>query len=319
MPLDPQVARFLQAAAQATSEPVLSLAQQRRHSERAALAQAGEPEAVASVEDRLIPGPAGELPIRIYTPLDGEQELLPALVYFHSGGWVFGSIEGHDPVCRALANHARCLVVSVGYRLAPEHPFPAAPEDCYAATRWVAEHAHEINVDSTHIAVGGDSSGGNLAAAVSLMARDRQGPTLCYQVIIYGETDYYEPGSASYTTYVEGYGLTRADMIWFWDQYLTRPEDRVHPYAAPLRATDLSDLPPALIITAEYDPVRDETEHYARRLQQAGVPVQLSRYAGMIHGFFRTFALFEQSKQALEEVATALRLAFAGKPNNYSG
>ncbi len=246
-------------------------------------------------------------------PLVQKQEPLPALVYFHSGGWAFGSIKAHDPVCRALANNACCLVVSVGYRLAPEHPFPAAPEDCYAATQWVAEHAREIKADSARIAVGGDSAGGNLAAVVALMARDRQGPALCYQVLIYGETDYYEPGTASYTTYSEGYGLTREDMIWFWDQYLARPEDREHPYAVPLHATDLNALPPALIITAEYDPVRDEAEHYAQHLQQADVPVQLSRYAGMIHSFFRMFALFEQSHQALAEVATALRMAFAAQ------
>jgi acetyl esterase len=199
----------------------------------------------------------------------------------------------------------------VGYRLAPEHTFPAAPEDCYAATLWVAEHTHEIKADPARIAVGGDSAGGNLAAVVVLMARDRQGPALCYQVLIYGETDYYDPGTTSYVTYSEGYGLTRESMIWFWDQYLARPEDRVHPYAAPLRATDLSGLPPALIITAEYDPVRDEAEHYALRLQQAGVPVQLSRYAGMIHGFFRMFVHFEQSRMALAEVASALYIAFA--------
>jgi len=313
MPLDPHVARFLQIDTEASSEPASSLAEQRYQSEQAALEQAGEPEAVASIEDRLIRGPAGMLPIRIYTPAGTEQEPFPALVYFHSGGWVFGSIEAHDPVCRALANHARCLVVSVGYRLAPEHTFPAAPEDCYAATRWVAEHAHEIKADTARIAVGGDSAGGNLAAVVALMARDREGPALCYQVLIYGETDYYKPGTASYATYSEGYGLTREDMIWFWDQYLARPEDSMHSYAAPLRATDLSGLPPALIITAEYDPVRDEAEHYALRLQQAGVQVQLSRYAGMIHGFFRMFALFEQSLVALAEVADALRMAFAGE------
>ncbi len=311
MPLDPQVARFLQAEAEASAEPTSSLAEQRRQAEQTALAQAGAPEEVTSIEDRLLRGPAGALPIRIYVPVGAAQGPFPVLVYFHSGGWVFGSIEAHDPVCRALANHARCLVVSVGYRLAPEHPFPAAPEDCYTATAWVAEHAHEINADSARIAVGGDSAGGNLAAVVALMARDRQGPALCYQVMIYGETDYYEPGTASYATYREGYGLTREEMIWFWDQYLARPEDRLHPYAAPLRAPDLSGLPPTLMITAEYDPVRDEAEHYAQRLQQAGVPVQLSRYPGMIHGFFRMFALFEQSHQALAEVSDALRAAFA--------
>lgn len=313
MPLDPQVARYLQASAESeageTDTP--PLAEQRRQSVQSALAEAGEPEVVASVEDRVIPGSAGSLPIRIYTPLNGARDSLPVLVYFHGGGWVFGSIEGHDPVCRALANHAGCLVVSVDYRLAPEHPFPAAPEDCYAAVKWVAEHAREIKSDPARIAVAGDSAGGNLTAAVALIARDRGGPELCYQVIIYGETDYPEPGPASYETYATGYGLTSESMLWFWEQYLALPADRAHPYASPLRAADLSGVAPALIITAEYDPVRDEAEHYARRLQEAGVSVRLSRYDGMIHSFFRMFAVFEQSRQALEEVSAALRSAFA--------
>ena len=316
MPLDPQVARYLQASVEANADEtaVLSLAEQRRQAVQAVLAEAGEPESVASVEDHMIPGLAGSLPIRIYTPLDAGPDPLPVLVYFHSGGWVFGSIEGHDPVCRALAKHAGCLVASVDYRLAPEHKFPAAPEDCYAATKWVAEHVREIKADPARIAVGGDSAGGNLAAAVALMARDRGGPELCYQLMIYGETDYPDPGTASYEIYADGYGLSRESMLWFWEQYLERPEDGAHPYASPLRATDLSGLAPALIITAEYDPVRDEAEHYARRLQEAGVPVRLSRYEGMIHGFFRMFALFEQSRRALEEVSAALRGAFATRP-----
>ncbi len=314
MPLDPQVARYLQATAEvddtAGGAPP-TLAEQRRASVLSTLAEAGEPESVAAVEDRLLPGPAGELRVRIYTPASSGPGPLPVLVYFHSGGWVFGSIEGHDPVCRALANRATCLVASVDYRLAPEHPFPAAPEDCYAATLWVAEHAGEINADPARLAVCGDSSGGNLAAVVALMARDWGGPRLCQQVLIYGETDYYDPGTVSYTTYATGYGLTRASMIWFWDQYLTRPAEHIHPYAAPLRASSLSGLPPALIITAEYDPVRDEAEHYAQRLQQAGVPTCLSRYDGMIHAFFRMLAVFERSHDALAEVAATLRAAFA--------
>ncbi|MBO0792664.1 MAG: alpha/beta hydrolase [Ktedonobacteraceae bacterium] len=311
MPLDPQVANFLQQMAESASEPgpELSLAEQRRQSDEACLRDAGEPYAVATVTDRQIPGPAGAIPLRIYRP-EGPGPF-PVLVYFHSGGWVFGSIEASDTVCRALAKQTPCLVVSVGYRLAPEHRFPAAPEDCYAATAWVATHAGEINADARRIAVGGDSAGGNLTAAVTLMARDRHGPALCFQAIIYGETDYYEPGTASYFTYANDYYLTRDDMIWFWDQYLARKEDRMNPYAAPLQAADLSNLPPALIITAEYDPVRDEAEHYARRLQAAGVPVQLSRYKGMIHSFFRMLAIFDQSRHALREVTTALAAAFA--------
>ncbi len=311
MPLDPQVALYLQQQAEMSMEPgpELSLAEQRRQAELVALEQAGTPAAVAALVDRVIPGPGGDIPLRIYTP-EGAGPF-PVLVYFHPGGWVFGSIAGSDPVCRAIARQTPCLVVSVGYRLAPEHPFPAAPEDCYAAIKWVAEHAGEIQADAGRIAVGGESAGGNLAAAVSLMARDRQGPALCLQVMIYGETAYYEPGTASYKTYAQGYNLTRDDMIWFWDQYLTRKEDATHPYASPLCVASLSQLPPALIITAEYDPVRDEAEAYARRLQEAGVAVQLSRYQGMVHSFFRMFAVFERSKVALCEVTTALAAAFA--------
>lgn len=310
MPLDPQAVLYLQAEQFRRDFEELSLAGLRRLAEEEALRDAGEPEEVAAVEDRQIAGPGGILPLRIYTPLDADEGPLPALVYFHSGGWVFGSIEAHDPICRALANAARCRVISVGYRLAPEHKFPAAPEDCYAATCWVATSAQELAIDATRIAIGGDSAGGNLAAAVALMARDRQGPALCCQIIIYGETDYFEPGTASYQTYAEGYGLSRASMISFWLDYLAKPEDANHPYASPLRASSLSDLPPALVITAEYDPVRDEAELYARRLQEAGVPAQLSRYQGMIHSFFRMFTRFTQSRQALEEVASTLRKFF---------
>lgn len=313
MPLDPQVARYLQAlaaiSARSEPEPQLTLAEQRRQSELVMLEQAGVPEEVAGVVDRVIAGPGGDIPLRIYLPPGSGP--FPVLVYFHPGGWVFGSIAGSDPVCRALARHTPCMVVSVGYRLAPEHPFPAAPEDCYAATRWVAEHAGEINADPARMAVGGESSGGNLAAAVALMARDRQGPALRLHILIYGETAYYEPGTASYRDYAQGYNLTRDDMIWFWDQYLTRKADASHPYASPLRAASLHRLPPALIITAEYDPVRDEAEAYARRLQQAGVEVQLTRYQGMVHSFFRMFAVFERSQIALHEVTTALASAFS--------
>ncbi len=311
MPIDPFAARYLQRLAATTTIVAPTLQEQRRQAEEVALAQAGVPEAVASVSDRTIAGPGGAVPLRIYTPLRVAVGPLPILVYFHSGGWVFGSINAHDPVCRALANRVRCLVVSVGYRLAPEHRFPAAPEDCYTAARWVAEHAQDYDGDAGRLAVGGDSAGGNLAAAVTLMARDRRGPSLCFQVLIYPETCYYDPQMESYRLYADGYGLTRDEMLWYWDQYLARPEDRLNPYASPLYASDLSGLPPALIVTAEYDPVRDEAEQYAERLRQAGVSVQCIRYAGMIHSFFRMFALFEQSHHALLAVAEALRVGFA--------
>ncbi|GCE28973.1 putative lipase/esterase [Dictyobacter alpinus] len=312
MTLDPQVATYLRDMAiidAAEPAPDLPLAQQRLQSQQRDIEQAGEPEAVAKITDHTIVGPASAIPLRIYTP-EGSGPF-PVLLYFHPGGWVFGSIEASDPVCRAIARHTPCIVVSVGYRLAPEHKFPAAPEDCYAATQWVADHAHEFNGDPQRIAVGGDSAGGNLAAVVTLMARDQHGPELCFQVIIYGETDYYEPGTPSYTTYAAGYGLTKAEMSWLWDQYIDRKEHATHPYASPLRATDLSKLPPVLIITAEYDTVRDEAELYAQRLQEAGVPVQLTRYQGMIHSFFRMFTIFDRSKVALKEITSALAAAFA--------
>ncbi len=307
MPLDPLVARYLLSEASAGPAPELSLAERRRLFEQEALADAGPAEVVEAVEDRTLAGPGGKLPIRLYTPQSAGPRPWSALLYFHSGGWMIGSIATHDPICRALANHTRCLVISVEYRLAPEHPFPAAPEDGYAALVWTAEHADQLGIDAACIAVGGESSGGNLAAAVALMARDRQGPGLAAQVIIYGETDHYDSGTVSYEDYAEGYGLTRASLIAFWDAYLPRFEDRSNPYAVPLRAPDLAGLPPALIITAEYDPGRDEAEHYAARLKEARVPVQISRYTGMIHGFFRQRALFEQSHQALAEVADFLQ------------
>ncbi|GCE15969.1 alpha/beta hydrolase [Tengunoibacter tsumagoiensis] len=311
MPLDPLVARYLEKLnALHNDEPAqdLSLAEKRLRSEQNAIAQAGERVSIGSIMNLTIPGPASDLPLRVYIP--EEEGPFPIFVHFHSGGWVFGSIEASDAVCRLLAKQAHCIVISVGYRLAPEHRFPAAPEDCYSATVWAHAHAHEINGDPDRIAIGGDSAGGNLTAAVTLMARDREGPKLCCQVIIYGETNYPEPETASYTFYAHGYDLTREDMIWYWDQYLACKEDANHPYASPLRAEDLSHLPPALIITAEYDPVRDEAELYAQRLQQAGIPVQLTRYNGMLHSFFRMFTIFPQSNVALQEVANYLAGAF---------
>jgi acetyl esterase len=269
---------------------------------------AGPPEEVAKVEDRTIPGPSGvQIPFRIYTP--SGQGPLPVLAYFHGGGWVIGNLETVDAPCRALANGAGCVVVSVDYRLAPEHTFPAAAEDCYAATRWVAEHAAELGGDPRRIAVGGDSAGGNLAAVVSLMARDRGGPALVFQLLVYPVTD-YSYDTPSYQENAEGYLLTRGAMVWFWDHYLSGGQDGRHPHASPLRAESLANLPPALVITAEYDPLRDEGEAYAKRLEQAGVPVTLTRYPGMIHGFFQMGGVLEGGRRAITQAAEALRSAF---------
>jgi acetyl esterase len=263
---------------------------------------------VAEVMDRRIPGPAGELPVRIYRP-EGEAPF-PALVYFHGGGWVIGSLETHDGSCRELANRIGCVVVSVDYRLAPEARFPAAAEDCFAATQWVAEHARELRIDAGRIGVGGDSAGGNLAAVVALMARDRRGPALRHQLLIYPVTD-ADFSRASYRENAEGYLLTTKAMEWFWSHYVPDATKRVEPYAAPLRATELAGLPPAFVLTAEYDPLRDEGEAYARRLEQAGVPTRLERYDGAIHGFFAMGLLAQVGRDAVDDAVEAVRAALA--------
>jgi len=270
----------------------------------------GEPENVAEVRDILVPGPAGKLPVRVYHPGPGEK--LPLLVYFHGGGWVIGDIEVVDRPCRALANAGRCVVASVNYRLSPETKFPGPVEDCYAATAWLAAHAAELGADPLRVGVGGDSAGGNLAAAVTLMARDRNGPKLAFQLLIYPVTAPAKGTTfASYTENAENYLLTRAAMEWFWDHYLNTEDEGRNPYASPLFAADHSRLPPAMVITAEFDPLRDEGEAYAERLHAAGVPVALQRYDGMFHGFFAMTEMLDTARDAMELAKERLRQAFA--------
>jgi len=284
MQLDPQAQAYLDTLDSAGEPPQHAMSVEEARAGFLGLAAlAGEPPVVGSVENREIAGPESQIPLRIYTP-EGEGPF-PLLVYFHGGGWILGNLDVHDAVCCALTNAAGCITVSVDYRLAPEHKYPAAPEDCYAATRWVAENAGSFNGDPTRIAVGGDSAGGNLAAVVTLMARDRGGPRLAYQLMIYPITN-HSFDTPSYQENARGYSLTRDDMVWFWDHYLSSEDDGKHPYASPLQAQDLSNLPPALVVTAEYDPLRDEGEQYAGRLQEAGNQATVMRYNGMIHGFF---------------------------------
>lgn len=311
MPLDPQAAAFLQMLAASNAPPLnTQTPEQAREAIAGFIALAGEGEPVAAVENRSIPGPAGEIPVRIYTP--SGQPPFPALVYYHGGGWVVGNLDMVDTVCRALANRAGSVVVSVDYRLAPEHKFPASAEDAYAAAHWVATNASTIGVDPGRIAVGGDSAGGNLAAVVSLIARDRGSPSLAYQVLVYPVTD-YAFDTPSYQANGKDYFLTTEMMEWFWNHYLRTPEDGNHPYASPLRATNLAGLPPALVITAEYDPLRDEGERYAQRLREAGVPVRQTRYDGMVHGFFTMPGTFDKAKQAVDEIAEELRKTAAAR------
>jgi acetyl esterase len=228
------------------------------------------------------------------------------LVFFHGGGWVVCNIDTHDTLCRSLANAARYIVVSVDYRLAPEHKFPAAVEDCLAATTWVRQAAGEIGVDPDHVVVGGDSAGGNLATVVSLLLRDAGQPLPRFQVLIYPVTDVCLE-TESYKANGEGYNLTRSMMQWFFDCYLNSAEDAADWRVSPLRARDLRGLPPALVITAEFDPLRDEGEAYAARLEEAGVPVTLTRYDGMIHPFIRRIHRFDQARAAFNQIVAALK------------
>ncbi len=311
MPVDPQAQAFLDLLAAIGGPPLNEQpVEQAREAYLGMVQFAGEPEELHKIEDRTIPVADGQIAVRIYTPKSpNNSAALPLLVFFHGGGWVIGDLESHDRPARALAKAAGCIVVAVDYRLAPEHKFPTAAEDAYAATHWAAENAAALGADPNRIAVGGDSAGGNLAAVVALMARDRGGPPLRLQLLIYPVTNYsYDTGS--YSENADGYLLTRDSMVWFWDHYLKAPEDGTNPCASPLQALDLHGLPPALVVTAEYDPLRDEGEAYAGRLRQAGVPVESTRYPGMIHGFFQLAGVLDQGKTLIGQAAAALNGAF---------
>jgi acetyl esterase len=294
LPLDPVLATLLQQmqamGGRALSE--LEPAQARAQSELLARFAPPPPE-VASVQDITAAG----LPARLYRPT--REAGLPLIVYFHGGGFVMGSVADSDPLCRSLANASGCAVLSVEYRLAPEHKFPAAVEDACAATAWAASHAPGLGCDAARLAVAGDSAGGNLAAVTALHARDRGAPAIARQLLIYPATD-MAGEYASVAEHGEGLLLTRADMAWFGGHYLRGEADRADPRASPLRWGSHAGLPPAMIVTAEYDPLRDEGEAYAQRLRAAGVEVDLRRAAGMTHGFW-TLAPFVPAAAALME------------------
>ena len=310
MPLDPQAKLVLDALSAVTMpdpwtiEPALFRAQVRE------MRVAASEEPIGRVEDRSISGPAGSLSVRVYTPFEPERAPLPVLAFFHGGGFVIGDLDSHDGTCRALANAARCAVVAVDYRLAPEAKFPAAAEDCYAATCWIADNAAALGVDPARIAVGGDSAGGNLAAVTALLARDRSGPHLAHQLLVYPVID-CAFDTVSYRENAEGYFLTREMMRWFWHHYLDKPEQAADPYASPIRAATLAGVAPATVITAEYDPLRDEGEAYAARLHRAGVPTSVTRYDGVIHGFFGMGNVIAKAKLAVAQAGRELREAFS--------
>jgi acetyl esterase len=310
MSLDPESQRLidLMAAANRPAWNTLSpeAARELYLSLRSA-AQGPRPEG-ASVVDRVIPGPAGKVPVRIYRPASAIDSTLPGLVYAHGGGWVFGNLDSHDVLCAQLALEAGIAVVAVDYRLAPEARFPGAFDDVAGALQWVAENGASIGVDASRLAVGGDSAGGNLAAAVAIWTRDHGGPRLCLQLLAYPVTD--AVGRAeSYRRYEDGYGLNAAAMEWFFDHYTPDSSMRGDWRVSPLRAASLAGLPPALVITAGYDPLRDEGRAYAFRLQQEGTLADLMEFGGMLHGFLSSPMLLHGARRGTSLAAAALREA----------
>jgi acetyl esterase len=309
MPLDPQAKALMDQMAAANGPKLNSLepADARRLTAGMFRVPPERAEKVAKVEDRKIPGPAGEIPIRIYTP-EGTGPF-PVLVFLHGGGWVICGLDTHDGPCRALTKKAGCVTVSVDYRLAPENKFPAGVEDCFAATKWVAAHAKDLNADANRLAIGGDSAGGNLSAVIAQLARDAGGPKIAFQLLIYPATE-AELDTYSHKNFTD-YFLTKDDIVYFWNHYLRSAADRKDPRVAPALAKSFKGLPAALIITAEFDPLRDEGESYGEKLRAAGVPVTVTRYEGMIHGFCSMYEVLDKGKLAIDESAEALRKALA--------
>jgi acetyl esterase len=298
MPIDPSAAALIEVLKDhfPDVDQVGSAAEARAQAKQ--MPRPPDVEAVADVVDRTIPGPVGDIPIRVYRP--DEAGPRPGVVYFHGGGFVICDLDSHDGAARRITNALGAVVVSVDYRLAPEHPWPAAADDAYAATRWVGDHADELGIDPDRLVVAGDSAGGNLTAVVAQMARDQGGPPLAFQLLVYPVIDLGATRSEypSQRENAEGYFLTVGHMEWYRRQYLSDDAHGEEPYASPIKAPSLAGLPPACIITAEMDPLRDEGEAYGRALEAAGVPVTIHRAPGMFHGFFNMDAVLDGSKDA---------------------
>lgn len=285
-----------------------SIAESRNALAEKAKKYAGDPVPIEKILDLTIPGPAGEIPIRIYIP--SKDKSLPVVLFYHGGGWVQGSLTSHDNLTRYLAKASSAVVVSVDYRLAPENPFPAGLTDAYAALEWVAQNADSFGADPSKIAVMGDSAGGNLAAVIALMARDQNGPKIKRQVLVYPATDLSNLDTDSYTHFAKGFMLTKTNIEWFRGLYLPDKNDWTNPKASPLLAEDHIHLPPATIITAEMDPLRDDGKQYAEKLAKSGVLTHYHCYEGMIHGFINADKLLSQAHAALDEIAMDLKTSF---------
>jgi acetyl esterase len=306
-PLAPEYRELLATLAENPPPPVTELTPAQARALYRGLRPACPGIAVGSIEERALVGPEGPIGLRIYRPaLAGSSGIF---VCFHGGGWVIGDLDTADGVCRQLANAAGCIVASVDYRLAPEHPYPAAVLDAYAATSWVADHGAALGGNGK-LAVGGESAGGNLAAAVALKARDEGGPRIDLQLLAYPVVD-HDLTRQSCVDNARGPILETEALRWFWDHYCPDPARRDEPYAAPLRARSHAGLPPALVLVAELDPLLDEGEAYARKLAEAGVPATLHRHAGLVHDFLATAHLLEVSRAALERAAAGLRAALS--------
>ena len=307
MVLDSATARFLEQLAEGNGKPLHQCTPDEARAYGSTLAElAGPAPAMLSVEERTIVGPDSQARIRILVPIQNPRGVL---VYYHGGGWVIGSIDEYDTVARKLAERTSCAVVLVEYRLAPEHRYPAAVDDSYAALKWVANHMSDIAGQGVPLIVAGDSAGGNLAAVVAIRARDRGGPSIALQVLIYPVTD-ADFDRSSYTDPENDLLLTREGMIWFWDHYLPESSRRTEPDASPLHTDNLSGLPPATILTTDHDVLREEGEAYAARLHEAKVPTDLQRYAGQMHGFF-TLLMLPGSELGFQQVVKAVKACIA--------
>ena len=309
MPLDPTIQMLVDQMRSADRPPMSETSPaEARQAYLMLSAISGPPADLASIDDLVVPGPAGDIPVRLYRPSGAE--VLPIVVYFHGGGFTIGSIETHDLPCQQLAAQSGCVVASVDYRLAPEHPFPAAIDDCWAATRELARRAAELGADAARLAVAGDSAGGNLAAVVTHLAHDEGGPDIAFQLLIYPAVD----ARMSFPSIKENGDvpfLSEDTMRWFWGNYAGGQDIDVDPKASPLERADLTGLPPAMVITAEYDALRDEGEAYSEALTAAGVATEQRRYDGMPHAFFQMGGLVEPARQAMADAADALRRALS--------